>query len=522
MQMEGLTTCPHRRFAALAAALLAALALAGLLALPERAAASKAQLSGIMDDDLFLYRDDATRQGALFFSKTVGVDFVRATVLWSVVAPANRRSGFVAADSGSYDPGVLDRYDRLVREAASQGIQVLLNVTYPGPTWAHARGGGRLQRVWRPDPAQFAKFVEMIGRRYSGRHRDENEGREVLPKVRLWSIGNEPNQPGWLAPQWGRARGVRGPVPLSPHIYRELYYAGERALLKAGHGGSTILLGELSPLGAGEKVNSSVRPAEFLREMFCLDRRLKPYRGRAASARGCRRLRLRPRGVAFHPYTKDVNPQRKPSHRDHITMANLAELPQLLDRIAHRTKLIRRGLKVWLTEFGFESNPPDTRNGIPAWQQAEWINVGDWLAYRQPRIAANTQFLIRDGAPRTQFPRDSREYWFNYQTGLVGHEGDLKPAYFAYKLPIHVRRASGGRLAVWGQLRFRPKNGEPDFATIEHRREGENWRPLETFSFRDRMRFLNRTIAHPGKGFLRLAYYDSAGRFEASSREAPL
>ena len=108
----------------------------------------------------------------------------------------------------------------------------------------------------------------------------------------IWSIWNEANLYSWLSPQ--RVKGV----PVSPGIYRGLYLAGHRGLETAGHGGDTILFGELMPRGGGD--SRKVRPLEFLREMVCLDRNYRQYRGKAARKRGCRRVgRIPTRALAI-------------------------------------------------------------------------------------------------------------------------------------------------------------------------------------------------------------------------------
>src|SRR4051794_19481854 len=56
------------------------------LLLPAGAHAGPQQLSVMMDDDSLVYRGDAARDRALKLMKALGVDEVRVTVLWSVVA----------------------------------------------------------------------------------------------------------------------------------------------------------------------------------------------------------------------------------------------------------------------------------------------------------------------------------------------------------------------------------------------------------------------------------------------------
>ena len=199
--------------------------------------------------------------------------------------------------------------------------------------------------------------MRAAGRRYSGSYRDENQGKDVLPRIDWWGVWNEPNQPGWLTPQGETKRGV-GEVAAAPHIYRDLLVAGAKALLRTGHGDDLLLIGELAPIGSAVKpkgARASLRPGLFLREMFCLDGRFRPYMGSEARARGCDKLdRLAvlerfPRiGVGHHAYTRKRAPTKRQPKRDMIDISNLGELTRTLDRIAARTGLLPPETPVFL------------------------------------------------------------------------------------------------------------------------------------------------------------------------------
>jgi hypothetical protein len=366
-----------------------------------------------------------------------------------------------------------------VRAAQAFGIQVYFDVTFPGPRWTQSKANDPAnQRTWKPNARQFGRFFQAVARRFSGSYHDENEGKGVLPRVSWWGIGNEPNQGGWLMPQTRKIGGHL--VPTSPGIYRDLLVAGANALIRTGHGGDTVNFGETAPLGvAPQSERRPLRPALFLRELFCLDSRLRPYRGSAARARGCGSvkklsvLKKLPRLVyAHHPYTKKTSPLKKDKSRDAITIANLSTLPKLLDRIAAKTKLIPSGLGIVLTEFGWETNPPDKLNGISLANQAEWDNLGDYAAYKEPRVFANTQFLLFDVPPQKQYPKGSRAYWFTYQSGLFYSNGASKPSAPAYMLPFVIKK-SGGSDLFWGQVRF-TANGADQAIQIQLK-QGADW-----------------------------------------------
>ncbi|MBW3652012.1 MAG: hypothetical protein KY433_00170 [Actinobacteria bacterium] len=479
-----------------------ALVLGALLA-PSAAQASPTQMSIMMDDDLLVYRDDSTAAKTLTQMKSLGVDTVRVTVLWKTVAEfakftkadlaklkgrKNRRARdyarrqnkrFKPANPSTYPIRNWDRYDNLVRAATDRGIRVYFNVTGPGPAWAHAKkpkGSNALQATFKPRVREFKRFVTAVGKRFDGTYRDENGSRATLPRVNMWSLWNEPNQGGWLSPQWEKRDGRL--VPASPALFRKLHQAGYQGLFASGHrvDNSIILLAETAPLGSDKKTGKSpMRPKQFLREVFCIQPNGTPYSGSAARARDCGDLARGPlsaNGYAHHPYTKNVPPTQRDPHPDALTMANISELGTLLDELAAKTRAVPANLQLFMTEYGFETNPPDRFSGVAPELQAKYNTIGEYLAWANPRIASQAQFLLADVAPIRSRPRNSKGYWFTYQSGLFYQRGQAKPAAYAYSFPFlasptGVDPMTGApSFSLWGQLRFRP-NGVPDTVQIQ-------------------------------------------------------
>jgi hypothetical protein len=475
------------RFSAKIALLTCAAASCGALALPASAPAAPYMVSVMQDDNQLAYGTPSQRRAALDRMKGLGVEAIRVTVLWRAIAPdptaRKKPRGFNGADPGDYPRHHWDKYDDLVLAAQQRGIIVYFNPTGSGPRWAHATTReAAAQRSFRPSPEEFRKFTIAVGRRYSGRYRDENNGRGALPRVEWWAIWNEPNQPGWLTPQGEKKKGV-GMVPMSPHVYRDLLVAGAKGLRQSGHGDDLVLIGELAPLGfeKPQGTRPAIRPGLFLRELFCVNRRYRPYSGRQARARGCEDvdslniLLEFPRiGFAHHPYTKKLSPQKRDKGRDAMTMANINTLPKALDKIAARTGLIPAEMPVFLTEYGYETSPPDPFSGVSPALQAEYINEGDYIAWRHPRIFSNAQFQLFDVPPRDDFPRDSQSYWFTYQSGLYTAQPNAQPkiAATAYAFPLVVRQR-GANARIWGQVRFTP-NGATQLVTLQVKQRGSN------------------------------------------------
>jgi hypothetical protein len=468
--------------------LLACAVAAALLALPAATPAAPYMVSVMQDDNQLVYGNPTQRRNALNRMRGLGVEAVRVTMLWKAIAPTNaalrKPRGFNGAKPGEYPAAAWDPYDDLVVAARERGLAVYFNPTGAGPRWAHETTRIKAAQVsYRPKPKLFRQFVRAAGRRYSGSYRDENHGRRVLPRVSWWAIWNEPNQPGWLTPQSEPKRGV-GMIAMAPHLYRELLIAGAKGLLSTGHADDLLLIGELAPIGSAKKpdgVRPSLRPALFLREMFCLNRRYRPFRGREAEARGCDKvnrlavLEQFPRlGFGHHPYTRKAAP-RKPERRlDMLTIGNAGALPRALDKIAARTGLLPPQMPVFFTEFGYQTLPPDPFRGITEELQAQYINEADFIAWRHPRIFSTAQFQLYDVPPRTEFPRDTPPYWATYQSGLFTAlpDGRAKLAANAYKFQLVVRRR-GRKARIWGQARFAP-NGATYPVLLQQRAPGSS------------------------------------------------
>jgi hypothetical protein len=508
------------------------------------ALANPLQISIMMDDDLLVNGTDATRDKALLQMKALGVQYVRATVLWSVVARGTKPGPhFNPANPAAYPHHNWDRFDNLVRSAHNDGIQIYFDVTGPGPRWAMGTAPPsqrKSQPTWMPNASQFYKFVYAVGKRYSGKYKKElPKDHGVLPRVGFWSIWNEPNQGGWLTPQSYRSPRLGKVIPYSPFLYRRLYLQGRAALAATGHNNDFIAIGETSPTGRGAPSSRNpLAPKLFIRELLCVDPQGVPYTGAQASARNCGDFNtfgpIRASGWAHHPYTRAVAPTAAPTNPNDITIANLGDLTTLLDQLAVTTGHINSGLSVVASEFGYESNPPDPFAGISLDKQAAWINIGDFLAYSDPRVVAMTQFLLRDAPPNKLHHKGTKAYWDTYQSGLETHVGRRKPAFGAYMLPLVLfpsgKDATTGapQTGFWGQLRFRP-HGFPYLATpyqvqIEFQRAGTTaWQPLgPQVSITNGQDFFAGTVPNPGPGLIRATWRAHTAPFLVMSRSAPV
>ena len=387
--------------------------------------------------------------------------------------PRGRRRRF-KADNPAHLPARATgtRYDRLVRAGAALGLGVYFNVTGPGPDVGAQEGAEVAARAtrdtWKPKTREFFKFVKAVGRRYDGTYRDENDGARVLPRVSLL-VDLQRAQPGRLAHAAVGAQGLERRL-VAGACTASCGTTAARARRSTGHGNDIVLIGETAPLGSqpAERAQSPMHPKRFIRELFCIDPDGNPLHGqppRRAQVQPARRRsgRFRYTAWAHHPYTKKL----PPTAARHATATRSrwptsASCAALLDQIAAKTgRARRRATSSMLTEFGYETNPPDPFSGVSLAQQAEYINVGDYLAYKDPRIVGQTQFLLRDVAPVKRAKRNSKRYWFTYQSGLQFADGKPKLAQAAYTLPIHVVGRGTDSVGtdgvnLWGWVRFLP------------------------------------------------------------------
>ena len=402
------------------------------------------------DDRLLQNPDPAIQSKALDDLDAAGVKSIHTLVLWNSLAPSPTKasvpSGFNATDPAAYDAARWDRIDRLVKGAQQRGISVLLSPTGPAPRWAETcntfekRHYGKEAGTCKPSAKLYGQFVTALAKRYNGTFKDSTGA--TLPKVRRFSLWNEPNLDSWISPQIQKFRGVK--VSVAARTYRDLVYAGTKALRGNGHRSDKILLGETAPVGQGTKRTS---PALFYQTLFCINSKGRKVRGTVAKYAGCKKRmkKLDVNGVAHHPYTKRAvqNPLAK-QHSTDITMANLGTLSRILKQGAHARLLKASATGIYLTEFGVSSRPPaKTGYGVRQSVQAEWINLFEFLSYKNRKVKAVTQFQLED---------DTALKTKAFQTGLRTADGKDKPAFAAYRVPLFVQN-KGRRFTIWGGVR---------------------------------------------------------------------
>jgi hypothetical protein len=442
-----------------------ALALCTLCAAAGPALASKGQLTILQDDSQLLGSNGERRDATLDEWKALGVDVVKLRVDWRDISPDDKPGD--PSDPAAYRADVWQRYDRAIRSAQDRGMQVFLMLGGHAPKWASEDSPEGLPGgVQRPSANLFQQFVQATGKRYSGNYTappGDYSDPLPLPRVTIWSLWNEPNLVSWLSPQ-----------KEAPQLYRNLLYGGFDGLSASGHGNDTILYGELLPFARGNKTAGvRRRPLEFLREMACVDKRFRPYKGSAAKKRGCDSFRPLPgSGVAHHPYTLSGGPGVKSSNKDDASIGELDRLVKTLDKLTRKKRFAAKGRQgLWSTEFGFQTDPPDPFQS-PIKKVPGYMGQAEWIAYKNPRVGAWSQYPFTDDA----IPDSGADRFGGFQSGIKFENGRKKPGvYNAFQFPLFVRRISASRVEVFGGVRAA---GAGAVVTVESRTGKGKWKRL--------------------------------------------
>ena len=320
-------------------------------------------------------------------------------------------------------------YDSILKGLHKRGIDPVLTLVST-PSWANGGQGTN----WAPtNGTAFADFATAAAHRY--------------PYVTRWLIWNEPNQRRWLR-------------PTSPSIYvkrllNPAYKAIHAVLPHALVGG-----GVTAPRAA----TGGVSPLAWIRGMGAAHAKLDAY--------------------AHNPYP--LTPSETPftGGCTHCSTLTMATLPQLVADIGHA---FGKGKRIWLTEYGYQTDPPDNFLGVSLEQQALYISEAALRAYLEPRVDMLINYLVQDEPDLAR-----------WQSGILTAAGDEKPSYQAFELPLTVKSHSRTSTTLWGQIR--PGNGSQPYVLEEL--SGSTWTPVGSPTRTGPRGFFTRVVpSAPGASF---------------------
>jgi hypothetical protein len=335
---------------------------------------------------------------------------------------------------GTYD---WVRADALLEALRAEGVTPIVSI-WGTPGWAN---GGRAANVPPSSAATFATFARAAAERFGW--------------VRHWIVWNEPNQRRWLSPP-------------SPIVYVTRLLNPAATAIKGVIPRASIAGGATAPRGGP----GGTSPIDFIRGMGRAGARLDAY--------------------AHHPHP--LSPAETPTSGGcgHCATISLATLEKL--RRETRDAFGSR-VRIWLTELGFQTNPPDRILGVGWGMQARFVAEAQYRAYRMAGVDVVIQYLLRD-EPAT-------DAW---QSGLETVSGRAKPALAAFSLPLVQVARRGAATTVWGQVR--PGSGARPY--VLQRLVADRWRAVGSGMRTTTRGYLTRTV-RAEKG-TRLRLYDPATR----------
>jgi hypothetical protein len=393
-------------------------ALAGLV--PAAAHPARHMLVGLFDESETLGYTDRSMPTL----KTLRVQIVRSTLYWGGkggVAGTRRPAHPTDPGDKAYNWAP---YDRMVREAAKNNIKVLFSI-WGTPSWANKGKGLAHAPTLARD---LRNFAYAVAKRYSGSYVPVGPAASgttttttttpstdtALPAVRYWLAWNEPNNPIFLQPQYKRvgtgkkAHWVAQSTIDYARICNAIYGGVHATLIRA----EKVACGGTGPRGNNnpKAKRASVGPIPFLK--------------------GVKNAHLAKFDAwAHHPYYG--SPSEKPSSvpTSNRGKRGLIAPPVVLGNINDLIKEVTRlyGKKrIWITEYGYQTNPPDRAFGVSWTKQALYLKQAYAIARKNPRIDLMMWFLLRD-----------QKDLGGWQSGLMTYAGVKKPSFNAFRTLPH-------------------------------------------------------------------------------------
>jgi hypothetical protein len=383
------------------ATLVAVAALAAMATAGQPAAGADRLIVGIHDDAQVL----GNPAQAFPTLETLRVQVVRIIMRWDQVAPTRPIKLNDPADP-AYNWGV---YDRAVTDAAARNMEVVFTI-WGTPGWAN-RGKG--PRFAPRRSHQLKAFAMAAQRRYSGVF--ETAEYAVMPRVSKWTAWNEPNLQTFLQPQFKKIKKKKNKKATfkrrSPAIYARIC----NAVVRGAHAAAAeigfetqVACGVTAPGGTnrGDARRPSISPIPFLRGMKAAGADFDVY--------------------AHHPYPQSPRerPNDRPRAKSRISLGSMWRLLRELER------LYGDDVPVWITEYGYQTDPPDEILGVSWKKQARFLRLAYGIALANPKIDMLIWFLIQD----ERRPGDTVAQ--GWQSGLMTADGEKKNAFGTFrKLP---------------------------------------------------------------------------------------
>lgn len=372
--------------------------------------------------------------------KTQGVGIVRVNMGWNEIA-ANcagvSASALANHEHVCYSWGV---FDDVVRLANERGILVLASISR-APRWLQGSSDaayvGTTSAQWAKTIAHYEAVMQAAATRYrSG---------SLLGSVQRWTVWNEPNSPTYFAPQ-----NTASLKRAMPRRYAQMV-ARAAVAIKKGNPTAQVAAGPTGPTGGG----AGIRPITFIAQVQAALPIFLPGSGTFE--------RRWIQGWAHNPYPGvNVAPSRGTIDAPSVGMTNIRDLFVQLDRAP-----VTRGLQVWATEFGYQTNPPDRLIGIPVALQGRFMAESyDWLESTR-RVPILIWYGFRDPDQIGDWQSGT---WYANGRAKVSRLWAMRPV----SVPVDTARR-GQAVRVWARSMVKPSATRIAMST-----DARTWRLLPT------------------------------------------
>jgi hypothetical protein len=339
------------------------------LVAPATASASRFVQYGVQDD---AFLQTGPVEGKVQTLDRLGVKLVRYTLNWREIAlkkPAHPMN----PNDRAYD---WSRADETLKALHKQRIAVLVTL-YGSPAWANGRHAANFIPTSK---TALSSFAYAAAKRY--------------PWITMWEVWNEPNLRRFLR-------------PFSPALYVQRLLNPTYAALHAIRRSNRVAGGATSPRATGFG-RTGISPIAFMRGMRAAHPHMDAY--------------------SHHPYpvTRSETPWGfAPGTCKYCKgVLTLANLPALLKEVQHDFGRKR----IWLTEWGYQTNPPDRIVGVSYTTQAQYVSQAALRALEAPYVDIFIHFMVKDDVARLVHSRGA------------GGQGDEVPDVLAGGQELQPRR----------------------------------------------------------------------------------
>jgi hypothetical protein len=148
-----------------------------------------------------------------------------------------------------------------------------------------------------------------------------------------------------------------------------------------------------------------------------------------------------------------ARPQQRTPNVNSAKLGDIRRLFGVLDRLTRARRIIAPGRRfnLWADEYGYETRPPDFRNGVTESQQSRFLQESAYVVWAARRVKMFSQYLWRDDGT-FQGRLQGFQTGLNFNPQVNG--GRAKPSLASFPHPFFIDTRRGrNRARIWGQVR---------------------------------------------------------------------